>query len=627
MTTTNTRALWNGADIAIRTSKSLMDESPSLEITFTMTDLPLEDFQGIAGLPQLSGLLDMELEIRGKLSRSPLVSSGEPLNVELDVQASLAVRDLSASDPDRQFRISSEMLAWQGTSTVSFDPEGVRVETTGDIEAGKTGVRLQDATAGSPSSAPVGNPGLLLASWDQLSLDSVRIDSSNQLAVGTVEASGLAFLGQDTPLVSVDVSAEEIAFDPARRATLASLSLNNLDVRVEINEAGEIPALVRFSEMMATNQGEESGATASATQEPEAGEMTFRLGSLTTNGTVSLADHSVSPAFEQTLMIEELGLTALDTGDPALSSDLVLRSRLDDYSRFDIDASLAGLTATRLISADITLTQLPLDRLSAYVEQALGYEVRTGQMDLQSTVLLEDEHLKAEIDTVLRKFRVKKAADSTLDGQLGMPLGAALALVRDNDDNITLNDILIEGNLGDPSVSASSIITSAMSKALQAGAMTYFSFALQPYGAALMAAKAISSQAGKVALEPLQMEPGQPVIESGNSDYIERLSSLMSQRPGIHLVICGEASTVADLPAEPVGTDAPASAEETAGDVGAGERSEAERSATLKAIADGRANTVKAALHEAGIASERLLICKSSINDLINGARVVLSID
>ena len=195
-----------------------------------------------------------------------------------------------------------------------------------------------------------------------------------------------------------------------------------------------------------------------------------------------------------------------------------------------------------------------------------------------------------------------------------MPLGAALNLVRDGDDNITLNGIKLKGDLNDPAVSAKQLVTKAVSKALLAGTMTYFKFAPQPYGAALMAVQAIGKQAGKVSLDPLMMQARTAEIAIENADYLDRLADLMTQRPQIHLVICGTASTIADIPESPK-VAVPEEVEPV------------DHTPMLIELADERAKLIKRKLFEKGIASERLLICKSDLTDEPAGARVILGVD
>jgi hypothetical protein len=286
----------------------------------------------------------------------------------------------------------------------------------------------------------------------------------------------------------------------------------------------------------------------------------------------------------------------------------------DEFSRIDIEATSTLLQVTSSLDSTIRVTQLPLDKLSVYLEKAIGHQVKTGQLDVESTVNVNDQQLDVKIDALLRKFRVNPSDRSDVDNELGMPLGAALNLVRDGDDNITLNGIKLKGDLNDPAVSAKQLLTKAVSKALLAGTMTYFKFALQPYGAALMAVQAIGKQAGKVSLDPLMMQPRTAEIAIENADYLDRLADLMAQRPQIHLVICGEASTITDIPESP--------------EVAVPEGVEpVDHTPMLIALADERAKLIKRMLFETGIASERLLICKSDLTDEPAGARVILGVD
>ena len=565
-TTTSLSGEWNGAGITLTTSKQLTSDQPPFEINLAIHHLPLADFQQLAGVDTLAGTLDVNLTVRGKLSHSPLLRAGTP-GVDADVELELELNDIQAAAEGYQVTLAE--LGSQVSAQVHFLPgEGSSGEDY------RYAIRM-DATTGAFSTSFNEQP---VAAWQQLMLRELKVDSDQVLA-------------------------------------LSSLNLTGVQAGIEIDEEGglvlpveETPEADEVSEVLAEADAEESSP------------WQIRVGEMSLDGNLQFTDRSVAPVFVQPVMIESLKVTDVDTGSPDQPLTVTLRSRLDDYARVDLDATVTPFRDKPGVEASADIRQVPLDRMTAYLEKAIGYEVRTGQLDLKGKVALADDVVDADMDVLLRRFRVNRAEGSDLDAELGMPLGAALGLVRDGDGNITLNDFRIDGDLGDPAVSARGLVSKAFSKALMAGTMTYFQFALQPYGAAMMAVNVLGKQAGKVSLDPLAMVPLTDNIDPANADYLERLSKILTDRPGIHLVICGEASTVADVE-QTEDTEAGQAS-------GTGENAApAPDPAPLLALADARAKRVKADLFSRGIASDRLLICKASLNDSPDGARVVLSVD
>lgn len=579
-TLTDLTARWGDAEIHLETSQRLLDDAPPFELSLSISGLALNDFRQMAGLNELSGKLDVELKLQGQLSHSPLSrqnseNSAELPDVTLTGSLGLSVMDLQASP------VTGATSAL-GTAALQTDIEfGVEL-TAGELADYELGGSLSIAeTQLTRQETP-------WLGWTNLDIDSISVSADQQVA-------------------------------------LQQLNLKGLLGRIELTPEGELLTPIGGT----AGQGDAESAAAS---EPEAEMQPWQVSvaKVAADGELLFVDNSVAPMFKQSLIVDSLQVSDVDMGQPDQLVTVALRSRLDEYARVDLDMTVTPFAENPDFDAKASLVQIPLDRKSVYLEKAIGYEVKTGQLDLEAAVTLADQQVEADIDAMLRRFRVNKAEDSDVDAELGMPLGAALSLVRDGDGNIRLDDIGISGNLGDPSVSARGLIIKAFSKALMAGTMTYFQFALQPYGAAMMAVNVIGGQAGKVALDPLKMVPEEPEVLADNADYMDRLGTLMEQRPGIHLVICGEASSVQDVPA--VETPSQVAAE-TATKSEVAEASDTQDAPAvdltpqLLALADARAKAVKANLYERGIASDRLLVCKSRVNEAADGARVVLSVD
>ena len=148
----------------------------------------------------------------------------------------------------------------------------------------------------------------------------------------------------------------------------------------------------------------------------------------------------------------------------------------------------------------------------------------------------------------MKKLRLHEANGALVKenaGHIGMPLDKALGMLRDKDDNITL-EVPVQGKLGEIEFGTGQIINTARKRATTAGMKTYLLLAFQPYGALIMVAEAVGKQAGKINLDPIAFEPEKSELTEKHKDYLGKLGKVMSDRPQILVELCGY-TTATDL--------------------------------------------------------------------------------
>jgi hypothetical protein len=77
-----------------------------------------------------------------------------------------------------------------------------------------------------------------------------------------------------------------------------------------------------------------------------------------------------------------------------------------------------------------------------------------------------------------------------------------------------------------------------VSKALAKGATAYAAYALQPWGAALLVKEVAGKMVTQVQLDPITYEPSSPDLPESAALYLQKISELLSARPGMELKIC-----------------------------------------------------------------------------------------
>ena len=124
-----------------------------------------------------------------------------------------------------------------------------------------------------------------------------------------------------------------------------------------------------------------------------------------------------------------------------------------------------------------------------------------------------------------------------------VPLEQGLSMLRDSNDNIKLS-IPISGTLDDPEFNFNDAIAQAIGKAMTMASLSYLKYTLQPFGTVLLVAE-LASEAGKAAvarLETVQFAPGSDELSDSARAYVDKLKTLLDERPQLSLTLCGVAT-------------------------------------------------------------------------------------
>jgi len=191
-------------------------------------------------------------------------------------------------------------------------------------------------------------------------------------------------------------------------------------------------------------------------------------------------------------------------------------------------------------------------------------------------------------------------------------------MLRDGDDNITL-DVPIEGKLDDPNINISNVVNDALGKALKNGAASYLKYAIQPYGAVLMAAELVGDRVASISLDPVVYNHGRGDLTPEHGDYIAKVTALMLERPKLTIKLCGQSNESDKLAlAETLG-----SSNNAAQDIEKAKAAVTEEQ--LVELAKLRAHEVKRLLIDSGVDNKRVFSCQPQYKpEAINGVIMAL---
>jgi hypothetical protein len=207
------------------------------------------------------------------------------------------------------------------------------------------------------------------------------------------------------------------------------------------------------------------------------------------------------------------------------------------HSTIDLEGTVRPFAENVSLDATGKLKGFDLRAASPATKKAIGHIIKSGQLDADITLRAVEGILDSKIALSLYHFNIKpmsKADAAELDKKFGMPLNQTLVLLRDKDDSIHL-DIPITGDINNPEFNPYDAIVKATSKAATVTLVTFYT----PYGLIYAGGNALFDIATALNFDPLQFSPGSAELQDANKQQLDKLAKLMTDKPQIHLTLCG----------------------------------------------------------------------------------------
>lgn len=550
-----------------------LSAAPDLEVGSTrlqQPDLSLAlagaGLKGDLQLQQATGKTTLMSEALS-LSSAPLQLETPDPNLELGpLQLMLANLTLSTSS-DSQLQLSSQ---------IALDSQYLHLRD----KAGNQLLGWESLSA---------RPGhVSLASKDQGMNYNVKVEqiSGQELVISESSAKqSIPTLARVKGLLLQNLDTNQDHFD------LEQLTLTEANINLLLSADRQVNNLILPA--ASSTSGEEQASNNTQIPDPGADTplhpYTVRLDQFLLSGPSSLyvSDQGVSPALEQTLYVDRLQMTDLNTANPEQITHALLEGRTSKYATVKGEIAIQPLAEKLTMDARIETRETELPPLSPYAEGALGYQIQSGQLDMKLTLAADQGQLAGNTSLILREFDLSgREGDHEVVAAGAVPLNLAVGVLKDSQDNIQL-DIPMTGDVDNPEFEWMNFLLIPVRKALYKASSTYLMQTFVPYANVISIAQIAGEQLLKIRVEPLLYEPGQIAPSPQQMTYIDQLVALLKDKPENQLKMCPFA-TAQELPEGEIQPDS---------------------AAQLKAMAQQRGESLKDYLVDQGIASSRLLLC------------------
>lgn len=258
---------------------------------------------------------------------------------------------------------------------------------------------------------------------------------------------------------------------------------------------------------------------------------------LDTDKPIRFIDNSTTPVMKIGLKKLSFEADKIYSSKPDSDTLFKLSAQTSRHGTIDIAGTVRPFADKQSFDAKGKLKGFDLRPATPAAKKAIGHIIQSGQMDADLKLLAVDGVLDSSVDLSLYHFNIKavsKKDAAEFDKKFGMPLNQTLVLLRDRDDTIHLT-IPITGDVNNPNFDPTDAIISATSKAATVTLITFYT----PYGLVYAGGNLAFNLATALNFDPVVFDAGSAELNEENKEQLEGLSKLMTEKPGIHLTLCG----------------------------------------------------------------------------------------
>ena len=431
-----------------------------------------------------------------------------------------------------------------------------------------------------------------LTEFSSLNINNTTL-TNNALVINTIELGGLktsTLMDKDKVIQNLIFSIEEVS---AALSTEEKLGKNKNEKVIDDAMKDRLDNDERT--------GSDSEILASSESNVDEPIFDFKLNqfSLVSNAGIQFSDFGVSPSYNRYISMEHLSAGPFDTKIPNQRSIIKLKGRSNKYASFDFTINAKPFLDVPRYQLKGNVKEIDLPGLSAYIKAALGYEINSGQLDLNLDVELIGSKMDGESNVLLRGIELTSIDNHEAESssiQTSIPFNAALGMLKDGDGNVEL-DLPLSGDINSPSFGFSGFLTLLVKQATIIGAREYLAVTLVPYAGLVTVVVVADRYMLKVQINNLDYPPTEDSVPVENDMFLSAFSSLLKDKPDLNVKLCG-VSTAEDI------------GKERGSNI-----SGPDDIRVLKSLAIKRAiNFKEYMVEEKGIASSRLLLCNPKID-------------
>ncbi|MDH4071635.1 MAG: DUF748 domain-containing protein [Gammaproteobacteria bacterium] len=204
----------------------------------------------------------------------------------------------------------------------------------------------------------------------------------------------------------------------------------------------------------------------------------------------------------------ELSTIATNSSEPSV---VTLEGKVDEFGLVRITGHATPIDPSLNTDIRVVFENVDMPKFSAYSIPFAGREIASGRLDLDLGYKVSASELEGTNRIVLRDFELGEKVDHP--GALSLPLGLAVALLKDMDGKIDI-DLPVTGNVDDPEFRYGGVIMKALGNLIAGIVTSPFRLLANLVGAEADELEYIAFTAGRADLSPPQAEKAAKIAEA-----------------------------------------------------------------------------------------------------------------
>ena len=204
----------------------------------------------------------------------------------------------------------------------------------------------------------------------------------------------------------------------------------------------------------------------------------------------------------------ELSTIATASAEPSTAS---LEGKVDEFGLVRVTGHVTPVDPSANTDIKVVFENVEMPKFSAYSVPFAGREIASGRLDLDLGYKVTASELEGENTVVLRDFELGNKVEHP--GALSLPLGLAVALLKDADGRINI-DLPVRGNVDDPDFKYGGVILKALGNLITGIVASPFKLLANLVGAESSELEYLRFADGRSDLTPPELEKTAKVAEA-----------------------------------------------------------------------------------------------------------------
>lgn len=308
---------------------------------------------------------------------------------------------------------------------------------------------------------------------------------------------------------------------PKNSLQIKNILLDSLESHIVISQDGTLNVQKLLKKEDQKGTGKSAEEEESVAEKGETSPLDMHIGEVKLkDGQVFVNDFRVTPDYHSRIHDLNATLTGIAADVPA---SLTLTGEINNTSSLSVSGTVQPLSKTKSGELELRLEGVDLSRLTPYSGKYLGRSIRKGKLSLSMDYVVDDRSIDGKNTLFFDQFTLGDNIES--EDAVSLPLDLAIALMQNRKGEIKLN-VPVEGNLDDPAFSIGGVVMKVVMNMIVKAATSPF---------ALIGALVGSDEE----LDEIYFQPGVAVLDPAEIDKLDKLATVLVDRPGLKLELTG----------------------------------------------------------------------------------------